>query len=129
LRATAWVQSIIDTVTPDDLDRPTPCEGWTVSELLEHMAQMARVLTMLAARKSYDELPEAAMPEQVAANPSAGYKAMLDEMTRELDDGHRLKQTVVFGMRLPVGHYLVRHIVGQVGHGWDLAVAIGHDAT
>jgi uncharacterized protein (TIGR03083 family) len=25
-------------VRPDDLDRPTPCEGWTVRELADHLA-------------------------------------------------------------------------------------------
>jgi uncharacterized protein (TIGR03083 family) len=33
---------IVNAVTPGDLDRPTPCAGWNLSDLLTHMTVQHR---------------------------------------------------------------------------------------
>lgn len=35
-------------VTADDLERPTPCEGWTVRDLLDHAASGPRFFAAIA---------------------------------------------------------------------------------
>ncbi len=38
-RAAAGLQRRLPTVTPADLDAPTPCAGWNVRDLLAHLAE------------------------------------------------------------------------------------------
>ncbi|MBC2932428.1 maleylpyruvate isomerase family mycothiol-dependent enzyme [Nocardioides sp. zg-1228] len=41
-------------VHPDDLDRPTPCEGWTVAELADHLAAAPEHFLQLARGEQVD---------------------------------------------------------------------------
>lgn len=36
-RALDQARAALTTLNPDDLDKPTPCEGWTVRDLLAHL--------------------------------------------------------------------------------------------
>ena len=46
-RALDQARAALTTLSPDDLDKPTPCEGWTVRELLAHLLpQPAQFLQM-----------------------------------------------------------------------------------
>ncbi len=36
-RALGYTCAALTTITPDDLDRPTPCAGWRLDDLLAHM--------------------------------------------------------------------------------------------
>lgn len=62
-RALAQAADLLDTVTADDLARPTPCTEWTVRQLANHLIAQPRVfVTMLqgappgwAAREDYDQ--------------------------------------------------------------------------
>src|SRR5262245_63876582 len=40
---------LVTRVTRDDLDRPTPCTGWTLADLLAHMAAQHRGFAAAAA--------------------------------------------------------------------------------
>ena len=47
-RALTQAADLLDTVTAEDLDRPTPCEEWTVRQLANHLIAVPRVfVTML----------------------------------------------------------------------------------
>jgi uncharacterized protein (TIGR03086 family) len=38
-RAASVLETVIAAVKPDQLDAPSPCEGWTVRELINHLVQ------------------------------------------------------------------------------------------
>jgi len=44
-RAIGYTRGTLATVTPDQLDRPTPCSLWRLSRLLDHMADSLDALT------------------------------------------------------------------------------------
>ena len=52
----AVLQSIdvVNTVTPADLDRSTPCAGWTLATLLDHMTVQHRGFAAAARGKGAD---------------------------------------------------------------------------
>src|SRR6185312_178099 len=55
---------VVDSVTPADFDRPTPCEGWTVFDLLAHMTVQHRGFAAAARGAGAD--PETWRVESVA---------------------------------------------------------------
>ena len=121
LTATA---EIVAAVTPDRLDGPSPCAGWTLRDLLGHMVASNEGFAAAAAGKpvgaevwdrlSYDGEPFEAFQESAEA-VSAAFEGA--------DAAERLE---VFGFgKLPLSTSLGMHIVDFVAHGWDVARSIG----
>lgn len=121
LTATA---EIVAAVTPDRLDGPSPCAGWTLRDLLGHMVASNEGFAAAAAGKpvgaevwdrlTYDGEPFDAYQESAEAVSAAFEGADPDE---------RLE---VFGFgKLPLSTALGMHIVDFVVHGWDVARSIG----
>ena len=48
-RSLAYTRVMLADVRPDDLDRPTPCAGWTLGQLLAHMEDALDAFTEAAA--------------------------------------------------------------------------------
>lgn len=99
---------------PDSaLANPTPCDGWTVADLLRHMNERhdAVAQTVLAPRDSED-----ADPRDDFARSAARWLAALDATG----------QTVTIPWRGPIPTELVLgiHIVDMLVHRWDLSRAL-----
>ena len=104
----------------DQLDVATPCEGWTVRQLLGHMTGgNVRWIRMAAGEDVQLGVPDAAIDDPGEYIRSA----------KALDDAWRkpgLLQRTFHRGRDVTGDWLLRqHIVETVVHGWDLARAIG----
>lgn len=70
LAAAGQVTALLDRVGPDDLDRPTPCDGWTVRDLLSHLVAVAgRVPHILAGGHPHD------VPSMVEGVADDGWRA------------------------------------------------------
>jgi uncharacterized protein (TIGR03086 family) len=114
---------LVDTVTPADLDRPTPCAGWNLADLLAHMTAQHRGFAAAArghgadlamwAAKAGDSYPEAAHDalEAFAADGTADASFALPEF----GDG------AVFPGAMAMGFHFVDYVV----HGWDVAASLG----
>src|SRR5688500_4996630 len=72
-------QQVIDGVQPDQYDERTPCEEWTVRDLLEHMigvpSMMAAATAGEAPAPSADDADPAARFEEAAAAAMAGWRS------------------------------------------------------
>ena len=117
---------LVASVTEDQLDRPTPCPGMCVGDLIDHIGVFA-VRFVEAARKDTGDRTSPPPPANVA-NLESGWR---ERIARDLlgladawrDPSARAGMTYAGGIRLP------GEVVGLVAldelvvHGWDLAVA------
>ena len=128
--AAARFESVAALVTDADLDRTTPCDGWTVRELLDHVvggnllaaallggASREDGMAVLAAGVAGDE-PLIAVQDSIRAQAAAFAAAeSLDIVVHH--PARDMPGAQLLGFR--VGDLLV--------HSWDLARAIGADET
>lgn len=113
---------VIDAAGPDAWDKPSPCEGWSARDVIDHIVDTER--SFLSARG----LDMGPAPD-VAQDPVAAWHAHLRVVEPLLAD-----PTVVdrefdghFGPTT-VGAAFVRfYLVDLVAHRWDLARALGGD--
>ncbi|MDN5744132.1 MAG: maleylpyruvate isomerase family mycothiol-dependent enzyme [Nocardioidaceae bacterium] len=113
-RASVYVQGIISELTDEDLQRPTPCEGWNAGRVVLHLADVVDALVGLL------ETGTLAMP-QPPRTTEPDPLALLDDRLAKLahavsgaPDATRLDDAATAGA------------VELTTHGWDIGVARDH---
>ncbi len=123
---------IVDVIRPVDLHRPTPCDRWTLTDLLAHMTAQHRGFA--AAARGYGNVAEVwrtdTVVEAVAADPAGTYRAAAyDLLDAFAADGAENVEFALpdFGPDVKVGGVMAMgfHFVDYVVHGWDVAAALG----
>jgi uncharacterized protein (TIGR03086 family) len=130
-RAVAGLRPVVDRVTPADLDRPTPCAGWDLRALLEHMTGQDRGFAdaVRAARAGEEVDVSAFAAHPLGPSPAATLTAGLDEVVAAFADGAESPVLLPeFGARLPLPTVAGMHLVDTLVHGWDVAAALGVQA-
>jgi uncharacterized protein (TIGR03086 family) len=109
---------VVAGITPDQLENPTPCAGYSVRGVLEHMLGGA---TAFAASYRGTE-PE----EPDLGDPLGDFSVVLGDLVAAVTEPGALDQTVAAPFGEVPGETFARFIVldGLV-HGWDLATATG----
>src|SRR5690349_4885478 len=134
LRRIAVLQSIdiVNTVTRADLDRPTPCERWTLFDLLAHMtvqhhgfAAAARGLGADLNTWSVDTVTDAVKADHVLAYADAAHD-VIDAFAADGTPEARFElpefgDNAVFPGEMAMGFHYVDYVV----HGWDVAASLG----
>lgn len=121
LAAASWVNGLVRATKPDQLDLPTPDQGWTVRDLLGHIVKMESVVPMVIAP---DEAPLALEPTD--ATWAEVYEAGLDHIRTIFAEPDLLdRPTTTFFGPMPAGEFIARFISEFLVHGWDLAVSTG----
>jgi uncharacterized protein (TIGR03086 family) len=111
-------------VAPDQWELRTPCEGWTVRELVGHVIEAQGMFLGLVGR----EMPE--LPK-VSDDPVGAWQRARAVIQADLDNPERANAEFE-GMAGPstfavaVDRFLC---FDQVVHGWDIAHATGQDET
>jgi uncharacterized protein (TIGR03086 family) len=129
-RAVLDSAAFVGRLTPADMVRPTPCEAWTVRDLLLHMAAQHRGFADAAAGGGMDL--ETWQPRADVADPVADYLASADEVIDAfatpgvLDRRFGLAE---FGANatFPAEQAIGFHLVDYVVHAWDVARTVGHE--
>nr|WP_090340658.1 TIGR03086 family metal-binding protein [Mycolicibacterium malmesburyense]CRL70136.1 hypothetical protein CPGR_01486 [Mycolicibacterium malmesburyense] len=119
-------------VTADDFDRPTPCAGWNLADLLIHMTVQHKGFAA-AARGAGADLAvwrPVTVAEAVHADPGGAYAAAASEVLDAFAADGVLDATFAlpeFGpdATVPGAMAIGFHFVDYVVHGWDLARSIG----
>lgn len=118
---------LVNTVTADQLDRPTPCAAWNVRHLLEHMIGQHDGFA-LAASGEPTELA-AWRPRPFDDDPSGPYTEAATLVTAAFAQNGVLERdfwlpevriTAPFPARAAIGF----HFLDLLVHGWDVAKAI-----
>ncbi|TDC05144.1 TIGR03086 family protein [Nonomuraea longispora] len=112
-------------VTPDALCRGTPCSGWSLQRLLDHLGDSLGSLNEAAASRTVELCPVSAAPWPVLTNPALSLR---DEATMVLGAWTAL----LAGEPVSIGGWHVSSpVVAAVGaievavHGWDVARSCG----
>ena len=119
-------QQIVDQITEEQWDLPTPCAPWTVRELLSHM--VSQHLRFGAVARGED--PELACPldkAELGTDPAATHREAAQSMTSAFAAGAD-EATVLLpeiGRPIPLGGLISFHFFDFMVHAWDVAVSIG----
>ncbi|MFT2019760.1 TIGR03086 family metal-binding protein [Streptomyces sp. 796.1] len=111
-----------------DWDRPTPCAGWTLRDLVAHMAGQHHGFAAAATGGGADLAVW--HPTDLGADPQAAYgvaaDAVLDAFARPgvLHTEFDLPE-ISTSRRFPASIAISFHLLDYVVHGWDVAKTLG----
>ncbi|MBX7266419.1 TIGR03086 family protein [Micromonospora sp. Llam7] len=122
------LEKLLHGVTDDQLTCPTPCERWTVGDLLDHFMGLT-VAFRIAAEKGSDAAPAGPVDPSVA-NLDPKWRSRLPAHLDELVVAWRQPaawtgETAAGGVVLPAEIMGIVALNELVVHGWDLASATG----
>jgi uncharacterized protein (TIGR03086 family) len=122
---------IVDKVTPEDLKRATPCDGWDLAQLLAHMTVQHRGFAAAArgAGAGLTTWDPATVADAVARDPGGTYAAAAADVLDAFADDRALTTSFALpefgpGAAVPGDQAIGFHFVDYVIHGWDVARAI-----
>jgi uncharacterized protein (TIGR03086 family) len=116
--ASAWTLSMVPGAA-ERLDAPTPCEGWDVKTLMNHMVDTGRYFKNTALGEPAS-LPSPEPPSLIGDDPVEAFEAMQADLIRAFQSPGVLEE---HGVGLGIA------FSDQLLHGWDLAKATAQDAT
>ncbi|GAA0925957.1 TIGR03086 family metal-binding protein [Pseudonocardia zijingensis] len=127
-RSVEGIRPVLAPIGLPDLDRPTPCAGWDLRALLEHMTGQdhgfARAVT--ATRTGAEIDPGAFAPRPLDPSPAATLRAGLDDVVAAFAAGAAGPVPMPeFGAQLPLDVVVQMHLVDTLVHGWDVAATLG----
>ena len=120
-RSLAYTRVMLADVRPDNLDRPTPCAGWTLGRLLAHMEDALDAFTEAAAgRVEVDAGAADGHPRGGAAREGLRAARRLDRGPADARSGSTVGD---LGLDAPL---LVATAALEITvHGWDVGQATG----
>jgi uncharacterized protein (TIGR03086 family) len=125
-RTFGHAHAVIADVRPDQHDRPTPCEEWTVRDLLGHMIGVVAGIGAAAAG-----IPPAERPAfELAADPAAQFQTAATAALGAWRAPGILDRVVDGGAGPMPGRVLAGiNLLDTATHTWDLAIATDQPAT
>ena len=121
----AWQVGLL---TDDDWRKPTPCDGWSVYDIVDHVVAGEHYVMRVMGGATADEAADGLVGLDASESP-AEHRRRLDEasdgaltaFTTDLDQlvNHRVGKITA---RL----FLEYRFIDQLGHTWDIATAAGH---
>ncbi|MGW4329286.1 TIGR03086 family metal-binding protein [Nocardia sp. NPDC004573] len=119
----------VSRVRADRLDAETPCAGWRLRDLLEHMIAQNHGFAA-AARGSEDTEVWSVL---ASADPVADYRASADDVLAAFAAEDVFERELllpeVTDQRIPATRVIGFHLVDSVVHAWDVARSIGETVT
>ncbi|HEX9681733.1 MAG TPA: TIGR03086 family metal-binding protein [Acidimicrobiales bacterium] len=111
-------------------DSPTPCEGWTVRDLVNHVVAGNFWAAELVGGRTIGDVGDAYDGDVLGDQPSSVVeKSTASAVSAFRAPGAMTASCAVSYGPVPGKVYCGHRIVDLVGHAWDLATATGQDAT
>jgi uncharacterized protein (TIGR03086 family) len=119
---------VLSKLTPDRLGAATPCRGWDVRALLNHTTGVIGGFVATAGRSS-DAVPR--RDDWIGDDPLAAYQEATRTNLAAWSRPGALNGTCMLpiGIELPTELAAGINFIDALVHGWDLAIALGLDAT
>ena len=129
-RALESTRVVVVGLDPTRWETSTPCEEWTIRELLNHVIAGNWWAARLASGASISDVGTELDGDQVGDNPRGSYDASADAAARAFEAPGALEApcAVSYGP-VPGSVYAGHRFIDVLIHGWDLAVASGQDST
>lgn len=126
--ALAQVAPLIDDLATSDLDRPTPCAGWSVRDLLSHLVAVGDRIVHIAGGGKPFEVPSVVQGIPDADWPDA-WRSRVAPIEQALADDALLTREWVHPAGTMPGFRAIAIYASELAvHAWDLARALGRDA-
>lgn len=120
--------SLVAKATPDTFDKQTPCSSFNVKGLLNHIVGGNHMFATIAAGGKVET--SAGAPDLVGNDPSGAYLASKEAVLGALRDPASFERNWEFPFgTMPAFQGLGIMLMESTVHGWDLAKALGQDAT
>lgn len=130
-RATHEFDKRLTRIGPGDWDRPTPCDEWTVFDLVDHVvAHNLRYVAIISGTPA--ELVRPRYDERVLGpDPIREYRSGCDSLAAAFAEPGALEATVTHPRSgtMPGRQLFVLHVNELAIHAWDLARTIGSEET
>ncbi len=127
-QATALVQPLHARVRAEHLVRPTPCAGWDLRALLEHVVGQDAGFAAAVTASPGDVGTAAFAAQPLGSDPqatlSAGSRGLLAAFAGA-DPSARVLLPELGARAFPLKAVVGFHLVDTVVHGWDVAAALG----
>jgi uncharacterized protein (TIGR03086 family) len=115
---------LIGAVTPDRLGDPTPCDDWSVQDLVEHVVGLTLGFATALRR---GDAPVAAYRSRTASRWPDAVRALEAALESGSWEAEVRIAPVCDDLVFPRHHAVGMHLLDVVGHGWDLARALEVD--
>jgi uncharacterized protein (TIGR03086 family) len=117
-------------VGPDQWSRPTPCAEWDVRDLVNHVVSEQRWSVPLFAGATIEEVGDRYDGDVLGADPVVNAAEAAEDATAAVSEGGAMDRIVHLSFGdTPATEYVHQLLADHLVHGWDLAVAVGADAT
>ena len=127
-RATSEFEKRLRQVRDDQWDTPTPCEGWTVRDLVQHVVGADVMALRLLAGGTREEGMAAVAGDVLGDDPVAAFVAARDAMVAAFHEEGALERTCAHPIGdIPGIQLFGFRVADHTLHAWDLARAIGAD--
>jgi uncharacterized protein (TIGR03086 family) len=115
------VGGLVERTSVDQFRLPTPCDGWTVRKILDHLVEVVDM---------YGDLARGVMPQEGEErhydDPVAAFPVMAGRTRSAFAAPGYLDTVADTPIGAQPGRAVVQHVVNElVTHGWDLARATG----
>lgn len=125
-QALAATGRLVAGVRPEHLGLPTPCEGWDVRDLLQHVVAGNLWVRPLVEGNTIDEVGDAYDGDVLGDDPAGAYeRSSVDADAAFSTPGATDAACAVSYGPIPGSMYARHRFVDVLIHGWDLATAIG----
>jgi len=121
-RATAAATEVVAAVKPDQYDDPSPCEGWSVKQVMSHLIGGAKMFTgMIVGGPPVDR-----SLDHAGDDPLAAFRAAHADLRAAFLSEGAMDRTYTAPFGEAPGTQLVAMRTNEVMvHGWDVAKATG----
>jgi uncharacterized protein (TIGR03086 family) len=117
-------------VGDDQWTAPTPCRDWDVRALVNHLTGEDLWTVPLLGGSTIEEVGDRFDGDLLGADPAATTADAVAEAERAVAEPGALGRTVHLSFGdTPAEEYVRQLLADHLVHAWDLAVAIGADAT
>lgn len=117
------VSTVVDRIRQHQLDDPTPCDQFTVHDVIDHMIVLGGTLAYLFRG---EQPPEINAPGVYGWVPAAEFRETMDDLLDAVNTPGAMDRTIESPMGPMQGSTFARFVAfdGLV-HGWDLASSTG----
>jgi uncharacterized protein (TIGR03086 family) len=119
---------VVDNIEPQQLDNPSPCDGWTVRDVLNHIVAGAELFALCVRDRSVSD--DAAAELMTSDRLGTDYKASFHDAADAANESFAIPGAMDRIVKLPFGEMpagmaLDIAIFDVTTHAWDLAKATG----
>ena len=127
-RNAEWYIATVKAAREGQWEAPTPCEGWDVRTLVNHVASEDRWTAPLVEGQTIEQVGDRFEGDLLGADPVGNAVDAAREAERAFTEPGATDRTVHLSFGdTPAAEYAYQLAAEHLIHGWDLAVAIGAD--